>query len=260
MAWSLIAHTAAGASSGNDNSVTTSGINTTGADLIVVGTVQYEGGAVLGTLTDSKGNTWTALTAQTVASDPYSRLYYCLAPAVGTGHTFTFAGTFIFPAIFVAAFSGSSAFDVQAGSAAASQAGSFTSASITPSQNGDLIINLMGAGAGTSFAIDSGFTTTDTLNFNSGVAYGGGLAYLFQTTAAAVTPAWTWTGSANVAVPEAAFKGSGGGATASLFRQNNLTGIGSGGPFFQNPLTRSILGWRKTLSGLLIPDRKMATV
>ena len=47
----------------------------------------------------------------------------------------------------------------------------------------------------------------------------------------------------------------GGGSTHGLFRSNNLTGLGSGGPFFQNPLSRSILGWRKSASGLLVPRK-----
>lgn len=50
-----------------------------------------------------------------------------------------------------------------------------------------------------------------------------------------------------------------GGSTASLFRPSLLNGIGSGGPFFNNPIGRSMLGWVPTLKGLLIPDRKLVT-
>lgn len=39
----------------------------------------------------------------------------------------------------------------------------------------------------------------------------------------------------------------GGGATQSLFRPSLLNGIGSGGPFFNNPIGRSMLGWRPKL-------------
>lgn len=45
----------------------------------------------------------------------------------------------------------------------------------------------------------------------------------------------------------------GGGSTQSLFRPSLLNGIGSGGPFFNNPIGRSMLGWVPTLKGLLIP-------
>lgn len=39
----------------------------------------------------------------------------------------------------------------------------------------------------------------------------------------------------------------GGGATPKLCRQGNMDGIGSGGPFFSNPLARSVLGWRPSI-------------
>lgn len=47
--------------------------------------------------------------------------------------------------------------------------------------------------------------------------------------------------------------------SGKLFRQSDLNGLGSGGPFFNNPLGRSMLGWVPTLKGLLVPDRKLVT-
>src|SRR4051812_5534959 len=66
----LVAHAGAGgASSGS----TTSAINPTGANLIVVAVASYTVNAAP-TLTDSKGNTWTGLTQQAPAQ-PRSRLF-----------------------------------------------------------------------------------------------------------------------------------------------------------------------------------------
>ena len=61
MAYSLVSNTAA---SGTDSSVTTTAINTTGASLLVLGIAVD--GAATPTISDSKGNTWTALTAQSL--------------------------------------------------------------------------------------------------------------------------------------------------------------------------------------------------
>jgi len=44
-------------------------------------------------------------------------------------------------------------------------------------------------------------------------------------------------------------------ATTSLFRQPNLDGLSTAGPFFSNPLNRVMLGWRK---GLVFPRRAFA--
>ena len=94
MAFSLIAHTATGSAG------TTSGINTTGANLIVV-TVAYD---TQSGVSDSNGNTWTALTAQSGSQDGNARMYYCFNPTVGAGHTFTSAQGY--GAICVSAWSG----------------------------------------------------------------------------------------------------------------------------------------------------------
>src|SRR5271166_2184940 len=68
----LVAHTVAGSSNGT--SVTTSGINTTGANLIVLAPVLNNGTTV--TPTDSNSNTWTAIT--------------CSGCSVGNGPMVTF--------------------------------------------------------------------------------------------------------------------------------------------------------------------------
>src|SRR5216684_1966690 len=135
MAFSLIANTLKQTSDGSN--VTTTAIDTTGANLIVLLTVDNANH----TPTDSKSNTWTGLTVKAV-NTVNTRLWYSLGPTVGSGHTFTLTGVSSLPCIAAAAYSGaktSSAFDVENGS----NPGSGTSiqpGNVTPSQDGELVI------------------------------------------------------------------------------------------------------------------------
>ncbi len=209
--FALVAHGAAGALSSNNNGVTTAGINTTGANLIVVGVAAYGGGTFPGTLTDSLSNTWTILTPQNSGGSNYAVLYYCYAPTVGSGQTFTYTSSFSFPSIGVAAFSGAiaSPFDQQNGAVAASGL-TIQPGSVTPSVNNEVVLTVFSDGAsGVSFSIDSGFTITDQLQkLNNGTnnQEGLGLAYIIQTTAGATNPTWTAGGSSTMAATIATFK------------------------------------------------------
>lgn len=186
MAFSLISHTAAGSTNGGV-SVVTGGITTTGANLIVVSVSYY---ATVATLTDSKSNTWTSLSTFT-GSSFYTVLYYCYAPTVGAGHTFTFSGVTNYPVISVAAFSGaaSSPFDQQNGSS------TLSTGSITPTVANELVVSGLTC-SGSVSSINAGMTISDSLGYASGQSVGGGLAYIIQTAASAISPTWTATGSA----------------------------------------------------------------
>lgn len=189
MAIALIAHTGvAGSASGG----TTTAINTSGANLIVVSISSY---TAYSTLTDSNGNTWTALNGY-FNSSAFVKLYYCYAPTVGASHTFTAAGATNYPAICVSAFSGAatSPFDVQNGSATGSPG------SITPSASNGLVITASVAQAPGTPTIDSGMTITDVISYSSGISMGGAMAYIIQTAATAISPTWsTPAGSSAIA-------------------------------------------------------------
>src|SRR5271163_3787727 len=116
-------------------------INTTGANLLVMSTVQNGSGGM--TVSDSKGNTWVALTPQSQFSSDEACIFYVVNPTVGTGHTFqsnfpnsaTSSGGLI-----VTAWSGAdttSPFDVQNGT------GYFSSTaqpgSVSPNANNELV-------------------------------------------------------------------------------------------------------------------------
>lgn len=219
MAYALVTNGAAASSDGN--SATTGSLNTTGADLIVVGACSFQGVAV--SVSDSKSNTpWNARTIYAVSGDPSVQLFYFQAPTVGTGHTFTVTTSGGFPSVFAAAFSGSTStpYDVENGSTSGVAVTSKQPGSITPNQDNSLIVSLVAPSPyASNGAIDSSFTITNHVS-NGANNYGGAMAYLIQGTAAAVNPTWTFS-SATVAVTQAAFKpavgGGGGSATSDDF-------------------------------------------
>ena len=208
-AWELMASTSAG---GTANTVTSSGIDTTGANLIVVAVSWFGIGAVP-TLTDSNGNTWTQRTAYGGANDDHV-LYYCSNPTVGAGHTFTAAKTSSYPTISVAAFSGaasSSPYSAESGAYAAAVA-TAQPGSVTPAGDKYLVITSATWSSALTAAVDSGFNIAAQTNFSSGNHMGGGIAYLVQDTAAAVNPTWSG-GTTSWSVALATFI-PGGGASA----------------------------------------------
>jgi hypothetical protein len=193
--------------------VTTDAVDTTGANLIVLYVAHYGSGAVTLSLSDSKGNTWTALTEH-ASSNQHSLGYYCLGPTVGTGHTFTVTTpggvTDIYPVLAAHAFSGAAAsavLDTQTGATTAG-ATSLQPGSVTPSLDGSLVVAGIAPGAGTGITINAGFSAVSA-DVNSGVSVSGGAAYLIQTSAAAVNPTWSWTTSSEGAASIAVFKPTG---------------------------------------------------
>ena len=169
MTWNLIASTSAtpGSSGGS-----TSGINTTGADLIVVGVSSYSG-SLAPSFSDSKSNSWQQIGPFTQGGVRTS-LYFALGPTVGAGHTFSATATTSFPAINVLAWSGSkgSGSDDQASDATAASATSVAAGSITPSVSNSLIIAALGSDGGSSQAISVG-TIQENAPYGSDVNEGG---------------------------------------------------------------------------------------
>lgn len=205
----LGAHTCAGSTGGAD--ITSSAINTSGASLLVMFVASYSAVA-LPTITDSKGNTWTPRTRYgpgTALSS--SAFFYAENPMVGSGHTFTATGPGVndFPQICIIAFSGtatSSVYDTENGNNGSTGASSIQPGSVTPSQNNEVVvtgftsINTMTAG------INGGFTISDQASNVPSQHFGGGIAYLIQTSAAAANPTWTLGETVDVSASIATFK------------------------------------------------------
>lgn len=204
-----VAYTSAQSTTGL--SVTTPGINTTGANLIVILVTDYF--TSVPTPTDSYGNTWTALT-QYINPSFRAQFFYCYNPIVGAGHTFNESNaSALYPAIAVQAWTMAavSPFDVQNGSTTNSPG------SITPTANNELIITGIGGG-NTVTSVNSGFTATALINNVNAQGVGIGMAYLVQGTAAAISP--TWTAGGTTVSNIASFK-------PGLALASNITGIQS---------------------------------
>ena len=226
MAWSLVANPS---KSSAGPTFTTSGVNTTGADLLIV---FITSGSTTPSLSDSFSNTWT-LIASITGSHGLSYLYYCSAPTVGAGHTFTTDKT-NFGTITVQAWSGSAASPLdQFSSFGTSTTTTVQPGSITPLSNNELIIcgSFSGLVAIAEPTVDSGFTIPAGSGFAGvpGTNYGGeALAYLEQTSAAAVNPTWTYasnTGDGQAII--ASFKGAAGGGGGATLVRRTLSSLGT---------------------------------
>ena len=207
MAYAHIASVSAVSVAGS--SITTAGIDTTGADLLLAW-VANETGLGGATLSDSKGNSWTALT--TVTESPEEGiLYYSKPTSVGAAHTFTAtAAGGAKPSIAVSSFSGSASapLDQQNSSSSAAAGTTLATGSVTPTEAAELVITGWACRAqGGALSIDGGFTIgtqTDGDGVNNQTI---GLAYLIQTAAAAAAPTWTSTNSVGVRISKnATFK------------------------------------------------------
>lgn len=180
-----------GQGSGNTNP-TTGSLDTTGATLLIA-VVTYAGSV---SVSDSKSNTWTALTAY-ADSGVTSRIYYVnsATPTVGTGHTFTLNGTGIAGAINVMAFSGTTAapYDGKQNGANSASSASISPGTVTPTVDGYLIVTGFTGGNtfGGAATINNSFTITNQKALTGGSNYGTAAAYLIQGTAAGVNPTWT---------------------------------------------------------------------
>lgn len=199
----LLSHVSALSSAGN--SVTTSPIDTSGSGLIVAVIADFASAAP-STVTDNKGNSWVSLTSSSAASVSRNTIYFTTPISAGTGHTFTSNSTSSFPALFVAAFKNgiASPFDQENGGI--SSGASVQPGTVTPTNSNQLVVTGVCSDSGTTFSIDSAFTITDQAAIVGGQSFGGGLAFIIQTTAVAVNPTWSLIGSADLASRIATFK------------------------------------------------------
>ncbi len=186
------------AGSTNGSPITTGALDTTGANFIVAILTAFTTGC---TLSDNKGNTWTALTRRGNGQDNNSRIWYCYNATVGTGVKTT------------------DPFDVENGADILTSPSAV--GSITPSEDNELII----AGIGTnnvtsgSISVDSGMSVNYKYSVPGG-SFAGALAYKIQTTLASINPTFTWSGSQAGGVI-ASFKAGAGGSPATGFLSTN---------------------------------------
>lgn len=217
MAYSLLAHTIK--QSTDSNGVTSSAINTTGANLIVLLVADY-GSQSATAISDSQSNTWS--TAVTKTDTARVRVMYCYAPTTNASHTFTATQNGSYVALVAMAFSGAASSPLdQTNSNGGTGVTSIQPGSVTPTQDNELVIcGISGnaPGAPDSLSVNGGFTVADSGVNVTGTCFGIAAAYLIQTTAAAANPTFSWTTSSGSQTVSATFK-----ANAS----STVTGAGS---------------------------------
>lgn len=201
---------------------TTTGVDTSAYTALVVVLDYYKAGGA--NLSDSKGNTWTKVADGIDAStNCASTMYYCDAPTVGTGHTFTTTSQYCGLTAIGITGEATSFYDTSTGRGGfdASPYTTFQPGSVTPSVNNCLLITSAYQAAPTGgVTTPSGYTSL--ANWAFGTAFPGGVAYKIQGTAAADNPTWGVSATSNVAANIAVFKPS---ASAST-RANRLSLLG----------------------------------
>lgn len=206
------------------NTFTTPAIVATGATLLVavVAVVATSAPAVV---SDSSGNTWMPLTAQSIAGQQAGQIFYVANPTVSAAQTFTVTGTAISGSMVVFVFSGivtASPFDQQNG-AKTTGSSSIQPGSITPSVNGELVVTGFTYGVVSApIVVDNVATSLFTVAGSLGVSgtnYGAFGAWGVQPTAAAINPTWGVLGGTNFTAMIASFKATslGGGETSAVF-------------------------------------------
>jgi hypothetical protein len=193
MAFSVLGNVAA--QSTNGTSVTTAGLNTNGADLLIV-VLSCELLGTGSTITDSQSNVWTPLAKYNNGARAV-RAFICLGPTTNASHTFSFtvSGSETTPSLGVLAVSGAQQTSQPDKSATSSNN---QLPSTTPSANNELVISYISTiNTPPLTPAPTGYTTPILLNSTSN-ANGIGLGYLIQTTATATAPLWNANDSARV--------------------------------------------------------------
>jgi len=213
MAYSLV--TSISARSTNTNGFTTGSADTTGANLLLLAVGSHSSGPTV-TVSDSKSNTWTGLTEyQPGGGGSEIKIFHCLSPSVGSGHTFTATGNASFSALAMFAFSnsGASAFDKESGLGDDGTLTDIEPGSVTPAADNALLVSALVVAAPLSaIGIGSSFTLQEAEDYTPGESMGVAFAYKIQTSAGAENPTWTWGGNGtNLAASIAVFNLAGGG-------------------------------------------------
>jgi len=179
-------------SGGGSGSITSTGVDTTGSTIILVSVCSF--GGTTTTISDSQGNTWTALPTQTGGSSTQLQMWYCISPTTNASHTFTYAGNSgCFPAMEVVGWSGVDTlfpFDFFKTDAGTSSSTTHTAGALAPGIDNSLLISVMAFNNANFTSIDSSFSTYDPHNHDAstvGIVFG----YQIQTTATSRTPTFT---------------------------------------------------------------------
>lgn len=215
--------------------ITTPSVTTSGSILILNAEGSGNSNPSGWTITDALNsipttNIWHHLTEQNSGSPGAAAViwyaYNSSGGALQTGalHTFTAtSGSPVAISLALTCFSGSltssDPFDKQNGANGASIT-SLASGSITPSQNGELVIAAGGMRIGTAYTANA-VTVDKALDYVTGTLSGIALGHVIQTSATAVNNTWSMSGSGQMASVIASFKAAGTGPAAIVKHKVN---------------------------------------
>jgi hypothetical protein len=187
---------------GAGDNITSTSTNTVGATWIVIALANYQGevDGFNNSMVDNQSNTYTKLTQYGPGSGGrnYVTWFYCMNPVTSATHTFTAHGR-IPNYVVIWGTGGTPAFDTTTGTSAGSgttlQPGSITAGG-SPCA---LFLASANADATSLSSVNSSFTILENINHTANGA-SLGVSWLAQTTATAVNPTSTFSGSASPAV------------------------------------------------------------
>lgn len=213
MAINLLSNTSIGSAS----PTTTTGIDTTGATLLIV-TISL-GVTTTTSIVDSKGNTWVQLFSPFLTQIYYSYNKAGSALSVGAGHTVTVTDSGDYPFITFAAFSGTKTTSTdplsqQSSTIAGAGSTSVQPGSITDTAGSLFITSCYASLSVTAPTINSSFNLIGSSGLVNGVNFAGAGAYKLSTTE---NPIWSLSNpSASPAAVMATFLAGGGIFTTTL--------------------------------------------
>jgi hypothetical protein len=224
MAIGLIAHTISGAVT----TTTTPAINCAGANLIVAVCADYGVSAAGGSMTDSSGNTYTAVADSTTGND-HVCIWYAANPTVTSSQTFTKTGSY--PRLLVLAFSGAALTSTLDQHAQGAGSTTMSAGTINPAAGAVTVAAAASATSSVTFGLTDGnanltYFITDQHAITSGVSEGSAAGYALVG-GVNTNPTWTLAGASG-ACAVASFKAAA--AAAGIFGQTSLDGLSTSGP------------------------------
>jgi hypothetical protein len=210
---------------------TTGAVNTTGCDFLFLIVASYTGsGVVVGDISDSKGNTWTAVTSYG-SGDPRVYPFYAKNATCGSGHTFTVSRGAIYASLSVTALAGvhlTAPLDQQnGGNSGGSAVSTFKAGSISATAGSVTFAGYSVATSATNGTVDGGaYTVAYEAQYSIGSAYGAHLFYKLNTSGTE-DPEVTWAAAQSSAGTTISFLAAGGGPPPLSTRGLLTLGVGN---------------------------------